>query len=152
MQELVLYFLRERITQNNKEVKYLIATNVYEWFIFDAQDFEKTFANNKEFVKQFTDFEEKRLSGTKTEFFYKEIAEPFIAVNKDIPFTHFDIRDYKEALENDDKKDDVKLIALFKLLSPEHLLKLPFLNDSNSLDKSFYSELLHIIGLEETKF
>ncbi|MBP6739719.1 MAG: N-6 DNA methylase [Leptospiraceae bacterium] len=151
MQELVLYFLRERITQNNKEVKYLIATNVYEWFIFDAQDFEKTFANNKEFVKQFTDFEEKRLSGTKTEFFYKEIAEPFIAVNKDIPFTHFDIRDYKEALENDDKKDDVKLIALFKLLSPEHLLKLPFLNDSNSLDKSFYSELLHIIGLEETK-
>jgi adenine-specific DNA-methyltransferase len=151
MQELVLYFLRERITQNNKEVKYLIATNVYEWFIFDAQDFEKTFANNKEFVKQFKDFEEKRLSGTKTEFFYKEIAEPFIAVNKDIPFTYFDIREYKEALENSDPTDDVKLIALFKLLSPEHLLKLPFLNDSNSLDKSFYSELLHIIGLEETK-
>jgi adenine-specific DNA-methyltransferase len=151
MQELVLYFLRERITQNNKEVKYLIATNVYEWFIFDAQDFEKTFANNKEFVKQFTNFEEKRLSGTKTEFFYKEIAEPFIAVNKDIPFTYFDIREYKEALENSDPTDDVKLIALFKLLSPEHLLKLPFLNDSNSLDKSFYSELLHIIGLEETK-
>jgi len=151
MQELVLYFLRERITQNNKEVKYLIATNVYEWFVFDAQDFEKTFANNKEFVKQFTDFEEKRLSGTKTEFFYKEIVEPFLANNKDLPFTHFDIREYQEALENDDKKDDVKLIALFKLLSPEHLLKLPFLNDSNSLDKSFYSELLHIIGLEETK-
>jgi adenine-specific DNA-methyltransferase len=36
-------------------------------------------------------------------------------------------------------------------LSPEHLLKLPFTNDSNSLDKSFYSELLHIIGLTETK-
>jgi type II restriction/modification system DNA methylase subunit YeeA len=150
-QELVLYFLRERITENNKEIKYLVATNIYEWFIFDAQEFEKTFANNKEFVKQFTDFEEKRLSGTKTEFFYKEIAEPFLANNKDIPFTYFDIRDYKEALENEDKKDDVKLIALFKLLSPEHLLKLPFLNDSNSLDKSFYSELLHIIGLEETK-
>uniref|UniRef100_UPI00404B165A type IIG restriction enzyme/methyltransferase n=1 Tax=Flavobacterium sp. TaxID=239 RepID=UPI00404B165A len=41
--------------------------------------------------------------------------------------------------------------ALFKLLSPEHLLKLPFTNDSNSLDKRFYSELLHIIGLTETK-
>jgi adenine-specific DNA-methyltransferase len=37
------------------------------------------------------------------------------------------------------------------LLSPEHLLKLPFTNDSNSLDKRFYSELLHIIGLTETK-
>ena len=33
----------------------------------------------------------------------------------------------------------------------EHLLKLPFTNDSNSLDKRFYSELLHIIGLTETK-
>jgi adenine-specific DNA-methyltransferase len=40
---------------------------------------------------------------------------------------------------------------LFKLLSPEHLLKLPFTNDSNSLDKRFYSELLHIIGLTEIK-
>jgi hypothetical protein len=36
-------------------------------------------------------------------------------------------------------------------LSPEHLLKLPFTNDSNSLDKAFYTELLHIIGLTETK-
>ena len=43
------------------------------------------------------------------------------------------------------------MIALFKLLSPEHLLKLPFANDSNSLDKRFYGELLHIIGLTETK-
>ncbi|HTO36193.1 MAG TPA: Eco57I restriction-modification methylase domain-containing protein, partial [Flavobacterium sp.] len=38
-----------------------------------------------------------------------------------------------------------------KILSPEHLLKLPFINDSNTLDKGFYSELLHIIGLTETK-
>jgi len=40
---------------------------------------------------------------------------------------------------------------LFKLLSPQHLLKLPFANDSNSFDKGFYNELLHIIGLTETK-
>ncbi|MDD4727695.1 MAG: TaqI-like C-terminal specificity domain-containing protein [Dysgonamonadaceae bacterium] len=37
------------------------------------------------------------------------------------------------------------------MLSPEHLLKLPFANDSNTLDKRFYSEMLHIIGLNETK-
>ena len=61
------------------------------------------------------------------------------------------MRDYDKPLRNEDKKDDNKLIALFKLLSPEHLLKLPFANDSNSLDKKFYSELLHIIGLTETK-
>ncbi len=35
-QELVLYYLRERITHKNLEVKYLVATNINEWFIFAA--------------------------------------------------------------------------------------------------------------------
>jgi hypothetical protein len=151
-QELVLYYLRERITAKNLEIKYLVATNIYEWFIFDANLFEKEFAQNKNLVKQFTDFEEGRLSGRTTDFFYKQIAEPAIeAIKHEITFTHFDIRDYDKPLRNADKKDDNLLIALYKLLSPEHLLKLPFVNDSNSLDKTFYAELLHIIGLTETK-
>jgi len=151
-QELILYYLRERITLKNLEIKYLIVTNIHEWFIFDAQLFDRLFAHNKTFVKQFTDFEERRLSDTRTDFFYKEIAEPFInAIEAEITFTHFDIRNFDKPLRNADKQDDNKLIALYKLLSPEHLLKLPFTNDSNSLDKSFYTELLHIIGLTETK-
>ncbi|WP_173474543.1 Eco57I restriction-modification methylase domain-containing protein [Fibrobacter succinogenes] len=43
------------------------------------------------------------------------------------------------------------LLPLFKFLSPETLLARPFANDSNSLDRNFYAELLHIIGLEEVK-
>lgn len=151
-QELVLYYLRERITHKNLEIKYLVATNIYEWFIFDANLFEKEFAQNKTLVKQFTDFEEGRLSGKTTDFFYEHIAKSAIeAIKNEITFTHFDIRDYDKPLRNADKKDDNTLIALYKLLSPEHLLKLPFANDSNSLDKTFYTELLHIIGLTETK-
>lgn len=151
-QELVLYYLRERITHKNLEVKYVIATNIYEWFIFDANIFEKSFAQNKKLVARFTDFESGRLAGKTTDFFYKEIAEPFIAeIQQNLEFTHFDIRNYEKPLRNNNPKDDNKLIALFKLLSPEHLLKLPFTNDSNSLDKRFYGELLHIIGLTETK-
>lgn len=150
--ELILYYLRERITLKNLEIKYLIATNINEWFIFDANVFETFFAKNKNLLKQFNDFEEGRLSGKTTDFFYKEIAEPFVAeLKNDIEFTYFDIREYEKPLRNNDQKDDTKLIALFKLLSPEHLLKLPFANDSNSLDKRFYGELLHIIGLIETK-
>ncbi|MBK0382871.1 Eco57I restriction-modification methylase domain-containing protein [Pedobacter sp. SD-b] len=151
-QELVLYYLRERITHKNLEVKYLIATNINEWFIFDATLFDRLFAQNKNLVKQFNDFEGGRLADTKTDFFYKQIAEPFIAdIKTEIEFTYFDLQDYQKPLRNADKQDDNKLIALFKLLSAEHLLKLPFTNDSNSLDKRFYSELLHIIGLTETK-
>ncbi len=150
--ELILYYLRERITNGNLEIKHLIATNVFEWFIFDASWFEKTFAQNKAFIKQFTDFDQGRLSGTSTDFFYNSIAQPLVqGIETEIPFTWFDFRDYDKPLRNADRTDDAKLISLYKVLSPEHLLKLPFVNDSNTLDKSFYSELLHIIGLSETK-
>lgn len=151
-QELVLYFLRERIALKNIEIKYLVATNILEWFIFNANDFEKLFAQDKELVKQFGDFENERLSGKTTDFFYKNIAEPFInKLESEISVTHFDIRDFETIIKNADKEDDYKLITLYKIFSPEHLLKLPFANDSNNLDKTFYNELLHIIGLEESK-
>lgn len=148
-QELVLYYLRERITHKNLEIKHLVATNINEWFIFDEYLFERLFAQNKSFVKQFENFE---VSKKTTDVFYKEIAEPFIdSITSEIEFTYFNFQDYQKPLRNVDKTDDNSLIALFKLLSPEHLLKLPFANDSNNLDKRFYSELLHIIGLNETK-
>ncbi|ERM81987.1 hypothetical protein P872_07475 [Rhodonellum psychrophilum GCM71 = DSM 17998] len=151
-QELVLYYLRERITHKNLEVRQLVITNINEWFIFDATTFDRLFAQNKNLVKQFQDFEGGRLADTKTDFFYRQIAEPFIAaLEPEIEFTYFNLQDYQKPLRNADKADDNILIALFKLLSPEHLLKLPFTNDSNSLDKRFYSEFLHIIGLTETK-
>jgi hypothetical protein len=150
--EVVLYYLRERLEFKNLEVRHIIITNIFEWFIFDGTLFEKTFAQNKDFVKQFNDFEAGRLAGKTTDFFYKEIAEPAIQeISRDIEFVHFDIRDYKTPLLSENKQDDNKLVALYKLLSPEHLLKLPFANDNNSLDKAFYTELLHIIGLIETK-
>jgi adenine-specific DNA-methyltransferase len=150
--ELILYYLRERITNKNIEIKYLVITNIFEWFIFNANDFEKLFSSDKNLVKQFIDFEEGRLSGTNTDFFYKSIAEPFCNnLESPISVTHFDIRDFETTIKNSDREDDNKLIGLYKILSPEHLLKLPFANDSNNLDKTFYNELLHIIGLEETK-
>jgi hypothetical protein len=150
--ELILYYLRERITNKNIEIKHLVITNIFEWFIFNANDFEKLFSSDKNLIKQFIDFEEGRLSGLSTDFFYKSIAEPFYYnLESTIPVTHFNISDFETTIKNANREDDNKLIALYKIFSPEHLLKLPFANDSNNLDKTFYNELLHIIGLEETK-
>ncbi len=152
LQELLLYYLRERITNNNLELRYLIVTNVYEWFIFDAQAFEQCFAKNKELVRVFRGFDDGRLAGTKTDYFYKEVAPHYInAALSELSFTHIDLRAVEKELRDADKANDSKLISLFKVLSPEHLLKLPFTNDSNTLDKRFYTELLHIIGLTERK-
>ena len=152
LQELVWYFLGERISQKNIEIKHLIITNVYEWFIFDAQVFEKLFAQNKTLVKLYTDFVNGTALGNKTEHFYKEIAQSFIEkVKEELHYTYFNLRDFQNIVENENTEDDNALIPLYKILSPQHLLKLPFLNDSNTLDKGFYAELLHIIGLTETK-
>ena len=158
LQQLLLYFLQERITHKNLEIKHLIVSNCYEWFIFDAQEFERLFINDKNLVKQFTDYTEGGLSIKDTKDFYKDIAKPAIAaVESDLEFTYFDLRNYqgiveKATVENSlDETEEKKLIELFKIFSPEHLLKLPFVNDSNSLNKEFYNELLHIIGLTEIK-
>lgn len=150
--ELILYYLRERITEKNLEVRHLIITNIHEWFIFDAQVFEKLFAQNKAFVKQFEQFESKQLSASNTSVFYNEIAKPFLdKLDSEIAFTHINLKDYESVLKKGSSETSKKLIALYKIFSPEHLLKLSFANDSNSLNRDFYKELLHIIGLEDKK-
>ena len=151
-QELILYYLRERIEENNIDIKYLIASNVHEWYIFEASYFEKHFYKNKSFVKQYEEWRDGKKVTKDTNLFYNDIAKPFIdKIDEEIPCTYFDIREYEKILRNTDKADDKNLIALQKLLSPFFLLKVPFANDSNSLNEKFYKELLHIIGLEEVK-
>ena len=149
LQELILYYLRERVDHNNTDIKYLVVTNIYEWFVIDEVWFEKNVFRNSKLKK---DYENWKLSGKDTRFFYDSIAKSFLdEVTEEMPIAYFDVRTYEKYVNNIDKEDDIKLIGLYKILSPAHLLKQPFINDSNSLDTKFYVELLHIIGLEEIK-
>ncbi|HQO09486.1 MAG TPA: TaqI-like C-terminal specificity domain-containing protein [Clostridiales bacterium] len=152
VRELVLYYLRERIDNSNADIKSLIATNGYEWFIFDSAGFYKSFYDNKALVKEYGLWNSGRKDSSSTDMFYKDIAAKYIDEAKsDLAYTYFNIKDYEKFLRNSDRTDDKNLILLYKVLSPAHLLNLGFPNDSNSLDKNFYFELLHIIGLEEVK-
>lgn len=148
LQECVYYFMQESIKFGNKEVKHIIITDYTDFYIFDAKDFSRFFlAKTNPILEQFNLFEAKQLSDTKTSYFYENCAKPAIDKwfeNENITVTHFSPTDYYE-------KQDEKLVVLYKILSPEHLLNKPFANDSNSLDRNFYAELLHIIGLEEIK-
>ena len=151
IQELVLYYLRERIEEKNIDVKYLIATNINEWYIFEASDFDKLFYQNKKFVKQYEEWRDGLKVTPDTALFYNAIAKPEIDAIDELPCTYFNINSFKDALNNPTEADNKRLITLFKILSPNHLLKVPFANDSNELNDKFYKELLHIIGLEEAK-
>ncbi|MBS1532564.1 MAG: N-6 DNA methylase [Bacteroidetes bacterium] len=147
--ELILYYLRERFENNNIHLRHLIFTNIYEWYIVDENWFERNIYRNTKLKK---DFESWKVSGKDTRAFYDDIAKAHLnEISEHFQCAYFDIRDFKNIVDANDEQEDIKLIALYKLLSPVNLLKLPFANDSNSLDKSFYSELLHIIGLEEKK-
>ncbi len=161
--QLIYYYLIERVEEKNTEIKNLIITDVYEWFVFDENEFDRLFYQNKELLKKFTSFQKE---GKSTEHFYKEIAHSFVENSEEeINCTYFNLKNYQEdinkfrknnyVIENerelDEELDTKKLIHLYKILSPVHLLKKPFANDSNSLNKDFYNELLHILGLEEVK-
>lgn len=146
--ELILYYFDERIKANNAELKQLIITNINQWYIIDANYFDKHIYRNNQIKKL---YELKQTDKKDNTWFYEELNKTLTALNLEIPCVGFDIRNYSKVLRNADKDDDRELIALYKILSPQHLLKQVTPNDSNSLSPAFYKELLHIIGLEEAK-
>lgn len=152
LHELMLYYIVERFEHNNKELKYLIATDIYNWYIFDAILFERFFAKNQNFVDSYKKWKSGMLVDKTTEWFYKEIAKEHLYNNiDDITCTYFNLKLYENKLYKTKTEEDEKLTDLYKILAPVHLLKQPFVNDSNNLNKEFYNELLHILGLEEDK-
>ena len=149
LQELILYYLRETVDNDNHKITNLVVTNIYEWFIFDGVWFEENIFRNTKLKKEYLDF---KTSGHDTKYFYDTIAAKFLAQFKDeVPCTYFNLLDYKKIIEDNNPNNDDDLIVLYKILSPEHLLNKKFANDSNSLNVDFYNELLYIIGLEESK-
>jgi hypothetical protein len=166
LQELVYYFMLEYVQSGNHEIKWLVITNFDEWYFFDVKDFIRYFGNkSKPIYDQFLKFKANQMSGNKTSDFYNDIAKPAIddfLKSCDINVVHFSL----DVIANEVKQSNAvcysersvsgvecfkKLLSLYKFLSPETLLAKPFANDSNSLDRNFYAELLHIIGLEEVK-
>lgn len=152
MYQVMLYYLRERIEEKNNDIKNIVITNGYEWFIFDAKLFEKLVYKNTGLVNDYKKWSSNEKVSKNTDLFYNEIAPAHFKDIEEIEFVYFDLRNYKKCAEAEEKSDEEKkLIPVFKIFSRPFLLREPFANDSNSLDKQFYGELLHIIGLEELK-
>lgn len=149
LHELVLYYMRERAS-GNTNIQYLVIGTEHELYIFHASCFETAFFSNSVFRKDFTLWQEGRMSLTTTEFFYKEICTKFIARSDfELEATFIDLGKYASKLTS--RSHDKALIDLYKIIGPNYLLNERLTNDSNSLNNAFYDELLHIIGLVEIK-
>jgi adenine-specific DNA-methyltransferase len=148
LHELILYYFTERNAKKNVELTQLIITDINQWFIFDSNSFDKYIYRNPQIRKL---YETKVNDKKDNPWFYEEIAKIINKIDTEIPCIYFNIKDYEEILRNTLTDDDKELVALYKILSPQHLLKIKSPNDSNMLNENFYKELLHIIGLEEAR-
>ncbi|MCW9709025.1 type IIG restriction enzyme/methyltransferase [Fodinibius salsisoli] len=151
--ESILYYLRERIDNGNEDIKHIIITDVYNWYIFDAQDFERHFYDSKKLTGWYKEWKQGQKVSSRTQFVYDHLAEFVEELDANITAAELDLSKYRKLLEKDElsRDEQKKLVPIFKLFTPTHLLKQPFASDSNELNKAFYRELLYIMGLKEYK-
>jgi len=149
LHELILYYLRERIEHKNTQLKHLIVSDIYQWFLFNVDEFDKHIYRNTAIRKLYKTYTQEQKDTT---FFYENLKQNIIPQLIDkLSYTYFQLQPFYKNLDKHTDSAQRQRINLFKLFSPTHLLKQAFANDSNSLDKSFYAELLYLIGLEEHK-
>ena len=146
--ELILYYIREEKRNKNTDIKHLVITNCWEYFLFEKKIFYQLFAKDNRFVRNVLEAD----ATNNTDYIYNEIIKPKVEqVESKLQFTYLDLRKFSRSVGNEDFINNKSFIAAYKLLSATHLLKLPFKSDHNTLNKNFYKELLYIMGVEEVK-
>jgi hypothetical protein len=140
LHEVITYYIDE-LCRGNYEVKYLIITNGYDWYVFEALMIRELIATN-ELIKKYEAVKAPSLWKSKADKFYKEEVKPAVEKVLDkLVYTGF-------SLDNAEHSKNIRSIC--KMLSPYFLLKQSY-NDKYALNERFYNELLYIIGLEEKK-
>lgn len=145
--ELILYYIREEVRNHNTEIKHLIITNSWEFFVFEKKLFYQLFVRNRRFAEKVIAAD---TGDDKTEYIYEQIIRPEVErVEHRLQFVYVDFRSLKKRLASDEVIRNRTFLSVFKFFSPTHLLKLPFTSDHNTLNRAFYTELLYIMGVEE---
>lgn len=148
MFELVLYYILEEHNNHNTNLKHLVISDGYKYFIFEKGLFWELFGKDKKFVSDIMSSE--RNDSERRDYIYRQIIKPKVELVKEkLVFTYVDIETFRNSLSDSDIESKPRFKALYKLFTPIHLQKLTFSEDHNTLNKSFYAELLYIMGLEE---
>ena len=148
MYEAVLYYLQERMQNDNIELKHIIITNLIDFFIFDAKQFHKLFYENSVIRNLFSSWSSHQTDDDSTKQMYDVISNQICKMDKTIESVHLNLNDF---IRFNSKANKSKIKQLYQILSPRFLFKETTKQDSNELNKDFYNELLYIMGLEEYK-
>ena len=95
--ELILYYIREEIGKRNTDIKHLVITDCWEYFVFEKKLFYQLFARNKRFVQKVIDAD---TSNDKTDYIYNAIIKPEVErVEHRLQFVYIDIRKFDRKLQ-----------------------------------------------------
>ncbi len=142
LHEIVWYFMNEVFLDGevrNQKLETLVVTDGLQWFLFSSEDFFRIFGN-KDFAKMYNDFKEAKYAN-KNEVFYEKTKAYLSKIDLSIPCVYVD-------LTSASIRDMGKINGV---LSQQFLLGGTKEKDSNDINKKFYDELLHIMGLQEYK-
>ena len=146
LHEAILYYFRIR-EESNSTIKYIILTDFYKFYIFEAKEFENGFYKNKDFEKLYKSFTNKNsIFDGRTEEFYLEAKKILDLKNFALKGAFIDLN---EIIKTDAEYDFKSLKPYFKIFNRDFLLQEFNPNDANQLNKGFYDELLYLLGLCE---
>lgn len=81
LHELLLYYLQDREDGSGADLRHLVVTNGYEWFVFDSDDFDRLFWRNTALRKDFRAW----AAGQKAHARYRDIAAPGPRLTRRVP-------------------------------------------------------------------
>ena len=146
LHELILYYIHEEVVCQNRSIRHLIITDGLHWFIFKKKTLYTLFVKDKTLVGQILEMDAN--DDYHRNDIYREVIKPAVEkVTDELDYTYFDLEPFCE--KTDTLINNARLKAIYKLLSPAHLLAQQSYTDYNTLNHSFYNELLYILGLED---
>ncbi|WP_304209286.1 Eco57I restriction-modification methylase domain-containing protein [Helicobacter canis] len=131
----IRYFLCEHIIRKNNNIKHIILTNTRDFYLIDAREY-LIFAKDKAILRAFDNYKKQQGTDKSADKFDDTLKDYLPSLNSTLKFTHFHIQ-------------TTPLPPLYQALSPQVLLKRKSYIDANTLNQSFYDELLYILGLKE---
>lgn len=143
LHECILYYLRER--ENGTNLKFILITDFYQFYLFSAGEFERHFYKHKKIQEAYQSLKAKNLLENQKDF-YDEISKILnndFAGNREGDLFNITLKGLHFDLRND------KHLSIAQKILTRDFLHREYKRDPNALNPRFYKELLHILGLKE---
>lgn len=144
LHELILLYF-DACEQQGRAIQHLIATDAYNWFVFDQNTFRQVFYEN---VKLRRLYQIKQQQQRDNLFFYSEAAKVIRDLKVELPVVYVNLRQVEGQSGIESKTTFTTLIPIYKLFAPDHLLRLEQGAESQNAN-AFFAELLPILGVQE---